>query len=167
MIYVMPPSLKMAMDFHNVAASIEHEADRIMQDKLELKNTISVDRIGRLEFLMVKKNAAKHIDEEFAWSALWCVRSSGHILHTQDRIRKPKQQTSAVMIPGHIYLFDSRLPHWTTNGSSVLVCAGEEFGEKVGVESVHQAFDSSLDGLNDRWTDIRSARLGVDFRAPE
>lgn len=157
MITVLEPSAQMSLNFHNVAAAIEGVAESKFRDKLELSSTITVERIGRLELLLVE-NATKHVDPEFAWSALWCVRSAGHVFHAQDRWKKPTTQSSVVMTPGLIYLFDSRKPHWTTNGASVLVCAGEEFNEGVGVDTVHQAFDQKLQSLDGNWPRILEDR---------
>lgn len=160
MITVFPPSVQMALDFHNVAAAIEGAAESKFRDKSEQSSTITVERIGRLEFLLVE-NATKHVDPEFAWSALWCVRSAGHVFRTQDRMKNPTSQSSEVLTPGLIYLFNSRKPHWTTNGASVLVCAGEEFNERVGVDTVHQAFDQKLQSLDGNWPRILEDRKNL------
>jgi hypothetical protein len=33
--------------------------------------------------------AARHRDEEFGWTALWALRSAGHVLHCQAKRGQP------------------------------------------------------------------------------
>lgn len=144
MITIMRPSVKMAMRFHDIAASVEDLAEDKWRRDRDQRNVIDIAFRHYLDFVIVN-NAKKHDDEDFDWTALWCIRSSGHYLHIQDRFRKPTNHASHVMTAGSLYLFDSRLPHWTENGAATLICAACNFAEKPDTESVHAAFDARID----------------------
>lgn len=48
------------------------------------------------------------------------------------------------MTPGYVFSLDTRLPHWTTEGRAVLICAALEFTEKPSEEDIHYFFDQKV-----------------------
>ena len=90
--------------------------------------------------------AARHRDEGIGWTALWVLRSAGHVLHCQSRRGQPPQTTS--LTPGSLVAFNADTDwHWTTEGKGVLAVASRDFGgEQPTDDQVRSAFDAAIDG---------------------
>ena len=90
--------------------------------------------------------AARHRDEGVGWTALWVLRSAGHVLHCQPRRGQPSQTTS--LTPGSLVAFDADTDwHWTTEGKGMLAVASRDFGEGQPTDDqVRSAFDAAVDG---------------------
>lgn len=90
--------------------------------------------------------AARHRDEGIGWTALWVLRSAGHVLHCQSKRGRPSQAAS--LTPGRLVAFDADTDwHWTTEGQGVLAVASLDFGNEQPTDGqVRCAFDAAVDG---------------------
>ncbi len=90
--------------------------------------------------------AARHRDEGIGWTALWVLRSAGHVLHCQPKRGQPSQTTS--LTPGSLVAFNADTDwHWTTEGKGLLAAASRDFGEEQPTDDqVRSAFDAAVEG---------------------
>lgn len=93
---------------------------------------------------LVVGQALEHTDPDFAWTALWVLRSCGHRLHIQDRLRQPTNAAEAWLHAGAVVAFDTRLPHWTEKGRGALVAAAVEFADEPTPDQVHDKFGQHI-----------------------
>jgi hypothetical protein len=84
--------------------------------------------------------AARHQDEEFAWSSLWVLHSCGHTMHTSYRGR----EENIPLTVGTLVCFDSRLWHWTTDGDGMLIVAFWDCDAEPARAQVVEAFEAMV-----------------------
>src|ERR1700744_367331 len=96
-------------------------------------------------------NARKHVDSCFhPWTVVWALRTDGHILHMQNRWRKPTETHSVVLETGSAYVFNAHLPHWTTNGKSPLVFLTMEYETKPSDDVIYADLQAEISEIERR-----------------
>lgn len=141
MISLITPSHLMRQGLPVIVDQINDRYGSLSKPPRETLNDISPVSIDGLTVLTVWE-VARHRDEDFAWTALWILRSSGHRLWVQEK--KGQECQSLLLKEGSIVVFDTRWWHWTTGAKGFLFVAPMEFEQEPSRLTVTSAFDRAI-----------------------